>query len=52
MGRRTVTGHGRRRRHAAQGAETSGGGLNVEGVGDVQADGALRRERRWLASER
>ena len=52
MGRRTVTGHGRRRRHAAQGAETSGGGLHVEGVGDVQVDGALFQERRWGAGER
>ena len=31
--------------NAAQGAETSGGGWRVEGVGDVKVDGASLRER-------
>ena len=33
----------------AQGAETSGGGWRVAGVGVVQVDDPPRRERRWGA---
>ena len=42
-------GHSSRRRHAARGAETSGGSWQVEGVGDVQVYGAPRCERGWRA---
>ena len=38
--------NGGRVRHAAQGTETSSGGGQVEGVGDVQVDGVLLQERR------
>ena len=38
-GKRTSTGNSGRRRHAAQGVETSGGGWKVAGVGDVQVGG-------------
>ena len=46
---RTDTGNGDRRRHAARGAETSGGGWRVAGVGNVQVEGVPRWERRWGA---
>ena len=36
-------GDGSRRRHTAQGTETSGRGWRVAGVGVVQVDGALCR---------
>ena len=52
MGGHTVTGNIDRRRHAAQGAGTSGGGCQVAGAGDVQGGGALHRERRWVAGEK
>ena len=43
-----VTVNGGRCRHAAGEAETSGGGWQVVGAGDVQVGGALCRERRWV----
>ena len=42
----------RRGRHAVQVAETRDRGWRVVGVGGVQVDGALFRERRWVAGER
>ena len=42
-------GNSGRCRHAAQGAETSGGGCQVVGVGDIQVDGTSLWERRWVA---
>ena len=47
-------GNGGRRRHAARGADASGGGWRVAGVGNVQVDGAPHRGRRWVegATER
>ena len=36
-------------RHAARGAEKSGRGWRVAGVGDVQVDGVTIRERKWGA---
>ena len=38
-----------RRRHMARGAETSGGGWRVVGVGYGQVENAQLRERRWGA---
>ena len=38
-----------RRIHAVRGAEMSGGGWWVAGVGDVNVDGVLSRERSWGA---
>ena len=46
---RTDAGNGGKHRHAAQGAETSGGGWRVAGVGEVQVDDVPRQERRWGA---
>ena len=43
----TVTGNGDRRRHAARGAYTSGGGWQVAGAGNVQVGGTSRKERMW-----
>ena len=40
-----------RRRHAARGADTSGGGWRVAVVGDFQVVGASLRERIWRAGE-
>ena len=34
-------------RHAARGAEMSGGGWRVAGVGNVQVDRVPRQERKW-----
>ena len=45
------TGHGGRRSHAAQGAETSGGGWWVVGMGKFQVDGAFHQESGWGAGE-
>ena len=43
-----------RRRHMARGAETSGGGSQVAGVGNIQVENVLRRDRicRAVAVER
>ena len=41
-------GNSGRRRHAAQGAESSGGGCLVVGGDDVQLDGILHQDRRWV----
>ena len=43
-----------RRRHTARGAETSGGGLRVAGVSNIQVDGVPLWEMRWgtVAMER
>ena len=49
---RTVTVHNGRRRHAARGAETIRGGWRVEGTSDIQVDGDLLWERRWVPGER
>ena len=38
--------------HTMRGAETKGGGWQVVGVGDVQAEGALCQYRRWVAGAR
>ena len=46
---RTVLGHNGRRRHAARGTDTSVRVCWVEGTGDVHMEGALLRERRWVA---
>ena len=43
------TGHGGRCRQAARDAGMSGGGWREAGAGDVQVDGASRRERMWGA---
>ena len=40
--------NGSRRRHAAQGADSSDRGWRVVGVDDVQVGRFLRQERRWL----
>ena len=42
-------GHCGRSRHATRGAEMSGGGWWVEGVGKVQVDDITLRERGWGA---
>ena len=44
-----VSGKDTRRRHAARGAETSGGRWQVTGVGDIHVDDAPHQERRWGA---
>ena len=44
-------GNGSRRRHMMQGSGTSSGGWRVAGAVDVQVDGALLWERRWLSGE-
>ena len=46
-GGQTGVGRGGRSRHAACGAETSGEGWWVVGVGEVQVDDVPRRERKW-----
>ena len=51
-GGRTDKGHGRKSRHAAQGAETSGGGWQVAGGDKVQLDDDPHREMMWRAGER
>ena len=48
-GGRTAVGHGSRSRHAAQGADTSGGGWRVAGVDEVHVDNIPHQERRWGA---
>ena len=48
-GGETGTVNGRRRRHAARGAGTSGGGWQVVDTGDVQVGGASHQERKWVA---
>ena len=45
----TDAGNGGRSRHVAQGADTSGGGWQVAGMGDGQVDNAPLWERRWKA---
>ena len=48
-GERTGTGNGNRIKHAARGAETSGGGWHVLGTGDVKVGGDSHQKRRWGA---
>ena len=45
-GGQTYARNGGRHRDMTRGADTSGGGWRVAGVGDVQVDGAPRWERR------
>ena len=48
-GGRTDAVYGGRRRHVSRGAETSGRGWRVAGVGNIQVEGIPCRERRWGA---
>ena len=48
-GGRTDSGNDGRHRNAVRGAETSGRGWRVAGVGDVQVDSVLQQERRLRA---
>ena len=48
-GGRTNAGHDGRSRHAALGAETSGRGWRLAGVGNVQVDDVPHQDRRWGA---
>ena len=43
----TELGHGIKIRNAARGVETSGGGWQGAGVGNVQVYNVPRQERRW-----
>ena len=47
----TVTINGGIRSHAERGAETSGGGWQVAGVGNIQVGGDSHRERKWGTGE-
>ena len=48
-GGQTDAGNGDRRRHAALGAENSGGCCKVTAVGNVKVYGAPIWERRWVS---
>ena len=52
MGERTITGNKGRRRHAVQGAGTSGGGRRVVGVVNVQVGGVFHWRSRWGAGDK